>query len=115
MAEQPIEAEWYCVRTVFRFHFPENQAATYEERLTLWQVGDFPAAIALAEEEAHEYAGDFDNCTYIGFAQAYALAETPGHGAEVFSLMRDSKLTDDAYLNSFFDTGDERQGGDSEP
>ncbi|SCG64273.1 hypothetical protein GA0070213_10871 [Micromonospora humi] len=33
-----------------------------------------------------------------------------GHGAEVYSLMRDSDLPAGAYLTRFFDTGDERQG-----
>ena len=30
-------------------------------------------------------------------------------GAEVFSLARDSELASDEYLDSFFDTGTERQ------
>jgi hypothetical protein len=47
---------------------------------------------------------------YIGLAQCYALTDEPGHAAEIFSLMRDSDLTARAYLDRFFDTGDERQG-----
>jgi len=30
-------------------------------------------------------------------------------GAEVFSLLRESDLEPDAYLDAFFDTGTERQ------
>jgi hypothetical protein len=37
------------------------------------------------------------------------LGEHPAHGAEVFSLMRDSELAPDDYIDRFFDTGQERQ------
>ena len=36
--------------------------------------------------------------------------ETIGHGAELFSLLRESDLEPKEYLDAFFDTGDERQG-----
>jgi pentatricopeptide repeat protein len=44
-----------------------------------------------------------------GLAQAYALSDDLGDGAEVFSLMRDSDLGPDDYLDAFFSTGDERE------
>ena len=34
----------------------------------------------------------------------------PSEAAEVFSLMRDSNLEPDAYVDRFFNTGRERQG-----
>ena len=37
-------------------------------------------------------------------------ARGPAHGAEVFSLMRDSDQAPADYLSSFFDTGREHQG-----
>jgi hypothetical protein len=40
---------------------------------------------------------------------AYELFEPPGHGVEVFSLLRTSALTEDSYVTTFFDTGTERQ------
>jgi hypothetical protein len=46
---------------------------------------------------------------YLGLAQAYRLGDPPGDGAEVFSLVRGSDLGDEAYLDTFFDTGTERQ------
>ncbi|MCU1601431.1 MAG: hypothetical protein JWO22_2140, partial [Frankiales bacterium] len=46
---------------------------------------------------------------YLELAQAFELFDDPGHGAEVFSLMRTSRLEPDAYLDTFFDTGTERQ------
>jgi hypothetical protein len=100
------------VRTVYRF---DREPPTYEERITLWRSGGFADAVALAEQDAHEYAGLFADCAYVGLAQAYGLAEEPGHGAEIFSLMRDSDLPADTYLNTFFDTGGERQGTVTEP
>ncbi|WGX98091.1 hypothetical protein [Nocardioides sp. L-11A] len=40
--------------------------------------------------------------------QSYEMYDAPGEGAEVFSLMRSSELNPDDYLDTFFDTGDER-------
>ena len=45
----------------------------------------------------------------MNFAQAYELTGEPGIGAEIFSLIRDSRLDPDAYLDRFFDTGDEHE------
>ncbi|WP_433797137.1 hypothetical protein [Actinoplanes sp. CA-252034] len=103
---------WYSTRCVFSF---DGLAETpvYEERVTLWQAPDFETAIALAETEAEEYAGDL--CTFTGLVQAFHLYDVPGHGAEVFSLMRASALPAGDYLDRFFDTGDERMGRDDAP
>jgi len=38
------------------------------------------------------------------------MTSSPDHGSEVFSLLRNSDLQPDEYLNAFFDTGSERQG-----
>ncbi len=108
-----MDPSWYAVRCVFRSAWtveehadtPEDQL--YEERITLWQATSLEEAIALAEAEALDYAGDEDE--YLEIAQAYQLFDGPSQGAEVFSLMRSSPLDPDAYLDAFFDTGDERQ------
>ena len=44
-----------------------------------------------------------------GLAQAYAMADELGAGAEVLSVMRTSSLQPTQYLSSYFDTGAERQ------
>ena len=104
--------EWYAVRCVFRSAWAESSEGLppdvhlYEERITLWQASSMEEAIALAEAEAGEYAGEEDD--YLDLAQAFKLFDEPTHGAEVFSLMRSSNLEPDAYLDAFFDTGDER-------
>jgi hypothetical protein len=81
----------------------------YEERITVWRTSSFEQAIERAEREAEEYARDTE-CEYLGFAQAYHLtAEQLRSGSEVFSLMRESNLTQTKYLDKHFDTGAERQ------
>jgi hypothetical protein len=100
-----VVAEWHAVRCII-----EHGAGTYEERITLWQVADFEEAIALAEADAEAYAAVLGGSEYAGLAQVCALADAPGHGAEVFSLVRDSDLGTNDYLDAFFDTGRERQG-----
>jgi hypothetical protein len=96
---------WFAVRCVVH----HSELAVYEERLTLWQAQDFDEAIGLAEAEAHDYAQGLNAASYAGLAQAYQLYDQPGHGAEIFSLMRESALPAAEYLTAFFDTGSERQ------
>ena len=67
------------------------------------------AAIALAEAEVAEYCSDFDDATPLALIQAYQLLAEPRHGAEAYSLMRDSELSAGEYLTRYFDTGAERQ------
>ncbi len=104
--------EWYAVRCVFRSAWAETSEGLppdihlYEERVTLWQATSLEEAIALAEAEALEYADEDDD--YLDLAQAFKLFDDPSSGAEVFSLMRSSRLDPDEYLDTFFDTGDER-------
>ncbi len=103
----PGATGWFSVRCVFRF--PDGPGGTYEERITLWRAANFADATTLAEVEAVSYATGV-GAEYLGLAQAYAMYDEPVHGSEIFSLMRDSDLAPDSYLNTFFDTGDERQG-----
>ncbi|MFJ8476170.1 hypothetical protein [Kitasatospora sp. NPDC094011] len=103
---------WYAVRCVFRWEASEGPS--YEERLTLWRAGSTDEAIGRAEEEAGRYARE-NGVAYLEFAQSYRLATDgrPGDGDEVFSLLRDSELGEEAYLDRHFDTGRERQGGNT--
>jgi len=77
----------------------------------MWLASSAEQAIERAEAEAIEYAGAIEQSpgTYLGLAQSYRLIGTPSDGAEVFSLMRHSELGPDDYLDTFFDTGAERQ------
>lgn len=98
---------WIAVRCIFRSTAGDG-VQVYEERVTLWQERDVDRAIEGAEAEADTYATDTDS-EFVGLAQAYVLTDSPGHGAEVFSLMRQSPLEPDPYVETFFDTGTERE------
>ena len=97
--------DWYSVRCVFR---DRNSARLLEERITLWRASSFDDAVERAEREAKEYARAL-NLRYLELAQAFKLSQELSDGAEMFSLMRESDLPDEAYLTTFFDTGTERQ------
>lgn len=99
---------WYAVRCVFRWE--ASGGPLYEERLTLWLAGSMDEAIGRAEAEARRYAGE-NGLQYLELAQSYRLATDgrPGDGDEVFSLLRESRLDGEAYLDRYFDTGQERQ------
>lgn len=50
-----------------------------------------------------------DSAEYVGLAQAFHMFDSPVSGREVFSLMQDSELPPEEYIDRFFDTGRERQ------
>jgi hypothetical protein len=100
------EFEWFGVRCVFAWSGWEGEP--FEERITLWRARSLDHAIELAEQEAGDYAEE-NGFEYLHLSQAYAITEGSeiGSGTEVFSLLRDSDLAPDDYLNSFFETGRE--------
>lgn len=118
---EEVGISWYSVRCVFAVGWPpEAIGETYEERITIWRARSAEEAIARAEAEALKYAAIIEESpsTYIGLAQSYRLSDELTDGAEVFSLMRGSKLAPKEYLDTFFDVGTERQGtvlGDEHP
>jgi hypothetical protein len=76
--------------------------------VTLWRAASFDAAIEAAELEAERYAAAHHH-EYLGIAQSYEMSGPKvGSGSEVFSLLRDSELDPDDYVDAFFDTGRER-------
>lgn len=103
--------QWFAVRCVFSMGDLGDDVHTYEERITLWRAADFEEAIARAESEAADHAASVGEgaAASLGLSQCYHLFDAPGDGAEVFSLMRDSRLAPADYLDTFFDNGDERQ------
>lgn len=113
------DSGWYSVRCVFRDETGKpwgppdlsSGESVYEERITLWRADSADEAIERAEEEAHEYASRLE-VEYLGIAQSYRLADEPGEGADVFSLVRRSTLDPDPYLDTYFDTGSEYQQQD---
>ena len=75
------DACWFAVRCVFASGWPPDRSTpVYEERITLWLATSAEEAIERAEVEAIEYAGAIEESpdTYLGIAQSYRLADTPG-------------------------------------
>ncbi|GGW84847.1 hypothetical protein GCM10010350_81890 [Streptomyces galilaeus] len=97
---------WFGVRSIFRHRL----LGVYEERVTIWNAGSIDEAIKRAEMEAVEYYSDLDEVEYVRFSEAYAFDGVPEDGAEVFSLMRESKRPPEEYVRRFFATDDERTG-----
>jgi len=100
---------WFGVRC--HFNHPQLLAAkgssVYEERVVLVRAPDEDRAIAKAEAEALEYATD--GTAYLELAECFELfAAELEDGVEVFSLMRESSLKPDRYLNKHFVSGKER-------
>jgi hypothetical protein len=106
MPNESSAPQWYTVRCLFGG--AAAQGFVYEERITLWCTDSFDNAITLAEKDAATYAAA-NKVEYLDLAQVCLLPGHPTSGAEVFSLVRDSKLASDEYLDTFFDTGTERQ------
>lgn len=109
------ELDWYSVRCVFAW--AEWEGRPFEERITLWRAGSLDEAIELAEREAQQYAAE-NAVEFLRLSQAYALDPHAdlGSGTEVFSLLRDSDLPSQTYVETFFATGQEHaQGDDGKP
>ncbi len=104
--------EWFAAKTVCKHERVAEDGACktlFEERVVLLQAADFDAAIAKGEAEAQEYCRGVRDVTYTGYINVYRLfADTVGHGTEVFSLLRESELSDKDYLDHFYDDGRER-------
>jgi hypothetical protein len=82
----------------------------FEERIVLLQASNFDDAIAKAETEAAEYCSTNHDTVYLDFVDVFHLFdETIGHGTEIYSLMRESQLSDKDYLDRFYDDGKERR------
>jgi hypothetical protein len=104
-------SKWFGVRSVFQHQRQDISPGSnlYEERVVIVRAADFATALGKAESEAGEYACD-DDVQFLGFSQAFEIYEDPSSPpAEVFSLMRESPLDAEAYIDSFFSTGSERE------
>ena len=76
----------------------------------MWEAKSLDQAIEFAEKEAEEYGES--GAESLGLFQCYSMFEDVDlteQGVEIFSLIRDSDLKPEEYLDTFFDTGFERQ------
>ena len=96
---------WFAARCIF-CHLLAGTETTFEERIVLLRAASEEDAFRLAEEDAGEYAAGLEGCVYTGFVDLFHLFETEvGHRTEVFSLMRSSDLSEQEYLNRYYNTG----------
>jgi hypothetical protein len=101
---------WYAAKTVYRNGYVLDGVpqTCFEERVVLFRAASFEDAIAKAEAEAKRYAASSERSVYLGFMDVYWLFEkTVGHATEVFSLMRDSDLSEEEYLARYYGGVDE--------
>lgn len=103
----------YTVRSVIRWAPRPDQVKKflYEERITAWNAVSLDAAIEEAEKDAKDYADD--RAEALDLFQGFWLFDEVDlipQSTEVFSLLRESNLEPSVYLDTFFDTGTERQG-----
>jgi hypothetical protein len=98
---------WYGVRLIYQLIGASRRA--YEERVILVRANSSEVAIAQAEKYSQDY--ESDTTIYTGYAMAFNIFDengpSLGAGVEVFSLIRQSELDVDAYLDRFHDTGSE--------
>ena len=104
----------FSVRCVIRWKKRHEQKLEhlYEERITVWNASSCEEAIDLAEIEVKAYAEE-EGFEALDLFQAFSTFEDfalPRQGMEVFSLLRESNLEANEYLNAFFDTETEHQG-----
>jgi len=112
-----MKNESYSVRCFFEWApRPDmKKKHLYEERITIWNAEGIDQAIELAEQEADAYAKNID-AEYLGLAQGFYLFDKiDSSGTEVYSLLRESNLKPEKYLDHFFDTGNEHQRQWTEP
>ena len=102
---------WYSAKTVYRHRLVQDGVTktVFEERVVLFRAANFEEAITKAEAEANDYCSTVEIAVYLGFVSVYYLPEeTVEEGTEIYSLMRDSDLSDTEYLTRFHDEGHER-------
>ncbi|RYD73804.1 MAG: hypothetical protein EOP84_20975 [Verrucomicrobiaceae bacterium] len=109
----------YSVRTVLKWNSRPTRTKQflYEERITVWNAESLDAAIDQAEKETGEYAAK-EGFEAFDFFQGYWMFDEIGkipQGTEVFSLLRESDLPPQSYIDTFFDTGTEREGDYGSP
>jgi hypothetical protein len=104
--------EWYGARSIYEVVGSGSEAngtRLFEERVVLVEASSFDSAIAEAEQEALAYAHRDSGFVYLGYINVYKLVdERIKNKTEVYSLMRESVLAPQEYIDRFFDTGLER-------
>jgi hypothetical protein len=103
--------KWYGAKTLYLVtsNTTETPANLYEERVIVLKSNSFDDAISEAEKEAANYAAEGSGLKYLRYVNVFKLFdEKIKDKTEVFSLMRESPLTPQEYIDEYYDTGNER-------
>ena len=103
--------KWFGVRCLFEHPARRSRGKhVYEERIVIVEALSEAVALRKAERNARSYAGADGDTKYLGFSESYAMYDKPSTpGAEVFSLMRSSKLGPGPFVTRYFDDGTEHR------
>jgi hypothetical protein len=103
-------SSYFGIRCLFQHEGLATTANVYEERIVLVKAAGPEEAILVAESEARDYAEGLGDANYLEFLQAFHLFDEPAESpSEVFSLMRESDLGPNEYIDRHFATGGERE------
>lgn len=98
--------EWYSVRSIFRADVVEEgqPRRVFEERVVVFRAASFEDALAKGEAEARRYCEGSTQACMLDHLVAFSLQEREiNEGTEVWSCLRDLDLTDEAYLERFYE------------
>jgi hypothetical protein len=100
---------WFGVKTILiHLHESDSTLRVYEESVLLVKADNFDDAIASAERIVRKNCSVL-SCEDSGFYNAFEITDDKlSNGVEVYSIMRESKIEIDKYLDKFYDTGFER-------
>jgi hypothetical protein len=87
------EASWFAVRSLHR------RGAAYRETISLHLARNENEAFDQCEHSSKDLEPSW---VHLSFWQSFRLFEDPKDGSEVFSLIRDSSLSANDYLNRHF-------------
>lgn len=102
-----MSSEWYAVKGLFRWYFKEGGATErIEERVVLFQAGDFDEALNLAEMEGRRYCVNDEHANFgiepLGWWSAYWIGGQPSNGVEVFSRSCNTRLSGQSFLRRYY-------------
>lgn len=103
--DECLGLSWFGVRSHYRGK-RRHGVKTYEERVVIFVARDADHALALAKEEASDYAGTTLEVLPLFRVSTVRPASLPSSHV-VYSELRDSELDPAPYLSAFFDTGTE--------
>jgi len=103
---------WFAAKCIFKHagvRVSEKKASLYEERIVLVRAHDEQAAIVSAEREAIDYVGYLEGVEFLRYTMVFRLFEEKIENfTELFSVMRESPLSSDEYIDRHYDTDSER-------